>query len=255
MINFPDLSLWQFVFCSCVTIFAGFAKGLTGFALPMIMVSGMAIVIDPKLAIASMVLPTIVSNAWQSFQQGGAVAWNSLKKFWLLIFITLAMIYIHAQWIGALNFDNLLAILGVSIALVSLVQLLGFKLKLDKKNAGIATFITAQIAGFFGAIAGTWGPPITIYLLAIDTPKAEQIRVSGIAFGLGALMFWFAHERSGLMNPQALGLSFLMLFPMIIGLYFGTIAQAKIDQKRFRQFTLWLLLISGLNILRKAMMG
>ena len=255
MTSLPDLDIWKFALCALVTLFAGFTKGVTGFALPMIMVSGMAMFIDPKLAIATIVVPAMVGNLWQAMQQGWREALTTLKKYKLLIGTTLVMIFVHAQWINYLNFNTLLMLLGFAIAGISLVQILGVNFKIKPENKTIGAFITGQIAGFFGAIAGTWGPPTIIYLLAVDTPKQEQVRVAGIAFGLGAVMFWIAHGKSGLVTGEALGLSIALLVPMAIGLYAGNQAQGKIDQKIFRQITLWVLLIAGLNILRKAMMG
>ena len=255
MISFPDLVFWQLILCAIVTLLAAFTKGVTGFAMPIIMVSGMAMFLDPKLAIASIVIPTMVANIWQATQNGWHVAIETFKKHALLICTTLTMIFINAQWIGILNFNLLLTLLGVVITGVSLIQILGFTIQIRPDREKLGAFITGQIAGFFGALSGTWGPPTMIYLIAVNTPKVEQVRVAGLTFGLGALVFWIAHQRSGLVTPEALGLSILMLIPMALGLFLGNKAQAKIDQVLFRKVTLWVLLFAGLNVLRKAVMG
>lgn len=247
-----DMNIWIILACFLVTLFGGFTKGVTGFALPMIMVAGMSNFIDPKLAIASIVIPTFVGNLWQALQNGLMPAVRDFWKHRLLILTTLITIYIHTQWINILNFQVLMTILGFSIMVLSLVQLLGVRLSIPEKWARIAAFITGNIAGFFGAIAGTWGPPTVMYLLAINTPKAEQVRVSGISFGLGALIFWLGHQSSGLMTAESLKISFFLLLPMFIGLWLGAQARDTINQERFRQIVLWVLLISSLNILRKA---
>lgn len=255
MIAFPDLTTGMIIAASLVTCFGAFTKGVSGFALPMIMVSGMALFLDPRLAIAAIVIPTFIANLWQAVRHGWRAALDALREFRLLIGTTLVMIYIHAQWIGNLPLERLLALLGASIALISLVQLIGFQLILRPGLHRLGAFITGQIAGFFGAISGTWGPPTIIYLLAIDTEKTLQTRVAGISFGLGALMFAIGHRRSGIISAEALGLSLFLLLPMAIGLYFGARAQAKIDQALFRKITLLILLFAGANLLRKALMG
>ena len=250
----PALEFWQIIAIRAVCLFGGFTKGVTGFALPLIMVSGMAMVIDPKLAISAIVLPTFVSNIWQALQNGYVAALDAFKKHGLLITLTLLMIFIHAQWIGGLNFEILLTILGGSIAIISLVQIVGVKIELPESRRTLGAIVASQIAGFFGALSGTWGPPTMIYLLAINTPKAEQTRVAGISFGLGALVFAIAHGRSGLITKDTLLFSLLLLIPVTIGQIIGNRAQDKIDQATFRKAVLWVLFIAGLNILRKAVM-
>lgn len=253
MIGFPDLSLLQLALCFLVTVFAGFTKGVTGFALPMIMIAGMSNFIDPELAIASIVVPTFVGNFWQAARQGPLASWESFKSHRILILTTLIGIYVFAQVLAGLPLGSMLILLAVMIFVASLVQIIGFRITIRPQFRKIGGFIAGLIAGFFGSISGTWGPPTTIYLLAIDTPKAEQTRTMGITFGLGALVFWLAHQRSGLITPSALGLSVFLLIPMFIGLALGVRAQDRIDQATFRKATLWVLLIASLNIFRKAL--
>lgn len=255
MIGFPDISPFYLALCFLITVFAGFTKGVTGFALPMIMISGMANFLNPELAIASIVLPTFVANIWQAMRQGPRELWESLKKHALLIGTTLICIFLFAQILGSLKLNTLLMLLGLAIFTASFVQIIGFQFHIEPQNQKIGAVITGIIAGFFGSISGTWGPPTMIYLLAIDTPKAEQTRTAGISFGLGAVMFWIAHSRSGLVTSEALGLSLFLLIPMFIGLFMGAKAQDKIDQTTFRKITMWVLLIASLNIFRKALMG
>ena len=219
------------------------------------MVSGMSTFIDPRLAIASVVVPTFVGNMWQGLRQGHKAAWQAVVKFRVLVITTLSMIYICAQLIEGLAFQSLFLLLGVVIFTVSAVQLLGVNITLGPKQHTVGALVAGSVAGFFGAIAGTWGPPTIIYLLAIGTEKAEQVRIAGISFGLGAMVFWVAHQHSGLITPQALGLSVGLLVPMFIGLALGTYMQNRIDQAVFKRITLWVLLIASLNIMRKALMG
>ncbi len=255
MIAFPDFPISYWVLCFLVTLFAGFTKGVTGFALPMIMVSGMASFLPAETAIAAMVVPTLVGNGWQALRQGRKAAVESFRTHWILILSTLIFIFVFAQILGGLEIRVLMMVLGASIVFVSLLQIIGFHLSIRPERRKLGAVITGIIAGFFGSIAGTWGPPTIIYLLAIGTPKKEQVRVCGILFGLGALVFWIAHQRSGIITSETMGLSFVLLIPMFIGLFLGLRAQDKIDQATFRKIILWVLLLAGLNILRKAWLG
>ena len=54
----PDL----LIAASAVAVVAGFVKGATGFAMPMIMISGLGSFLAPEVALAALAMPTLVSN-------------------------------------------------------------------------------------------------------------------------------------------------------------------------------------------------
>ena len=70
------LSGQAFAAALAVTLFAGFVKGAVGFAMPMILVSAFAIFLPQHLALAGLILPTLVTNLSQAFRQGVRV-WPS----------------------------------------------------------------------------------------------------------------------------------------------------------------------------------
>ena len=44
----------------------------------------------------------------------------------------------------------------------------------------------AVVGGFFGGLSGIWGPPLIMYLVAAELPKAEMLRVQSLVFLLGS---------------------------------------------------------------------
>ena len=57
-------------FSFAVAFLAGLVKGLVGFAMPMVLISGLGSVVAPDLALAWLIMPTLVTNAWQALRQG-----------------------------------------------------------------------------------------------------------------------------------------------------------------------------------------
>ena len=55
----PFLAPAGFVLAFVVALVAGTIKGLVGFAMPMIMVSGLSSIMAPDLALAGLILPTL----------------------------------------------------------------------------------------------------------------------------------------------------------------------------------------------------
>lgn len=114
-------SIWMLA--GAIGVFAGFVKGATGFALPMILISGLGSFMAPELALAILILPTVLSNVWQSLRGGIAGAKAALRKHWRYVGITMVFILLSAQLVTILPARAIFLVLGVPVLLLSLVQL------------------------------------------------------------------------------------------------------------------------------------
>ncbi len=242
-------------FAVVVTLFAGFVKGAVGFALPMIMISGLGSFLPPEVALAALILPTVVANVWQALRDGIAAALASVWRFRLYMVIVLIFIAGSAQLVRVLPSWSLYLILGVPVTLFALAQLFGWQLTLKPEHQRRAEVIIGAFAGFVGGMSGVWGPPTVAYLTAIHTPKAEQMRVQGVVYGAGAVVLLAAHLQSGVLNSETAPLSVLLLVPAMIGMGLGIWVHDRLDQDRFRKATLAVLVIAGLNLIRRGLIG
>lgn len=247
------IGIWAFVFS--VAVFAGVIKGMVGFAMPMILISGMGMVFPPEIAIAGLIVPTVVTNMAQALEQGRDAAVRSLYSFRRYLLIALVVLMSAALLVGGLSDRVLFLLIGVPIVLFTASQLLGWDFSVAEESALRFEVFFAVLAGFFGGLAGIWGPPTVAYLTSRNTPKDEQIRLQGIAFGLGAVALMVMHTISGLFNLQTATMSVLLVIPAMIGLRLGTSLRGSIDQKLFKKMTLFVLCIAGLNLVRRAVMG
>ncbi|MEM8552427.1 MAG: sulfite exporter TauE/SafE family protein, partial [Pseudomonadota bacterium] len=92
----PELSTLTWVLVVAITLVAGFVKGTVGFAMPMIMISGLGSVLPPELALAALIAPTLVTNAFQAFRGGIQAVAVSAKAHRRYIVIVLVMIVVSA---------------------------------------------------------------------------------------------------------------------------------------------------------------
>lgn len=237
-----------------VTFFAGVVKGMVGFAMPMIMISGLSSFLSPELALAALILPTLATNGVQALRQGPAQAIASVRKFWVFLSIGFVFLVGSAQLVTMLPQNVLFLLIGAPITLFVLMQLFGWKAQLPGQSARVEV-ITGAFAGFVGGLSGVWGPPTVAYLTAINTPKQEQIRVQGVIYGLGAVALLAAHLKSGVIRLDTLPFSVLMMVPALGGMMIGFRLQDRIDQATFKRATLFVLLIAGLNLMRRGLLG
>jgi len=235
-----------------ITLFAGFVKGAVGFAMPMIMISGFSSFLPPEVALAGLILPTIVTNLSQAFRQGTAAAWETVRTYHRILIATVIFIVISSGFVHVIPQNLFLLLLGLPITAFALLQLAGRNLALRLEHRVRAEWILGAIGGLYGGISGVWGPPLLVYLLSIKASKREIVRVQGVIFLIGAVVLFLAHLQTGVLNAQTLTFSALLAIPAQLGQIAGTRIQDRLDQARFRRWTLILLVLTGLNLARRA---
>ncbi|WP_375263069.1 sulfite exporter TauE/SafE family protein [Palleronia sp.] len=247
----PDLLVFAFI----LTCLAGFVKGAVGFAMPLIMISTLSILIDPRLVVAGIVLPIVMSNALQVARAGWTEARAALVEFWRYIFVVCVMIVVAAQFLTVVPVRVIYAALGVPVAVLSVVQLIGWRFSITPERRGLADLGIGVVAGGLGGFAGVWGPPTVLYLLALDTPKHRQLAVQGVVYGLGSVALLAGHLRSGILNGETVWFSLFLLVPAALGMWIGWRAGDRLDQGKFRRATLVVLIVAGLNLIRRGITG
>jgi uncharacterized membrane protein YfcA len=240
---------------AAVLFAGGVAKGATGFALPLVAVGGLAAFLPAQTAVALMIVPTLATNIWQALRQGLGAAGETLARYRRLNLALLPTILICAQLLAALPDRPIFLILGVGLVGFSALQIAGPRLPVTGPRAHAAEIGAGLVGGFFGGVAGIWGPPIALYLMARDTPKAEAMRAMGLSFLLGSVVLTLGHTASGVLDREGAALSAFALAPVAAGMAAGLALADRMDQALFRRVALAVIVVAGLNLLRRAAFG
>lgn len=251
---FSLMSVPELCLAFAVAFLAGAVKGMVGFAMPMVLISGLSMMLPPQLALAGLILPTLVTNGVQALREGRAAAVASIRQFRVFLSVGLIFLLGSAQLIRLVPPQAFLLMIGIPVTFFAAIQLLGVKLSLSERSPGIEAAIGA-VAGFVGGISGVWGPPTVAYLTALNTPKSDQLRVQGVIYGLGALALVVAHIGSGVLREETVPFSVALTVPAMAGMWLGLRMHDRIDQATFRKATLLVLLIAGANLLRRGLFG
>ncbi|MBT7907491.1 MAG: sulfite exporter TauE/SafE family protein [Marinovum sp.] len=245
-------SLWVYAFM--ISVCAGLIKGIVGFAMPMITISGLSLILPPELALAGLILPTLLTNGVQALAQGPKAAFLSMRQFGVFLLTGLVFLLASAQLVTQIPAKVFLGGIGIMVVSFSVLQLSGYRFQVRRDNK-IVPLIVGSLTGFVGGLSGVWGPPTVAYLTAMNTKKEDQLRVQGVVYGLGAVALLFAHIASGILTWSTAQFSALLVPPSMVGLWIGRRFQKHIDQALFSKATLAVLVVAGLNLLRLAWMG
>ncbi len=253
MALFSILSVQDLFLAAGIAFLAGWIKGMVGFAMPMILVSGLSMFLPPDVALAGLILPTLVTNSVQALREGPSAALSSIRQFKVFLAVGLVFLLAGAQLVSLVPTSAFLLMIGAPVTVFALIQVLGVRLTLTNRSAKIEAGIGA-VAGFVGGMSGVWGPPTVMYLTALNTSKLDQLRVQGVIYGLGAVALTVAHLGSGILRAETVPFSAFLIVPALLGMWVGLQLQSRIDQASFRKVTLLVLLVAGLNLLRRSLL-
>ena len=238
-----------------IALLAGLVKGAVGFALPLIMISGLSSFLDPRLALAGILVSVVVTNMAQTFRTGPAPALAAARLHWRYLAVIVVAIFTAAQFVTAIPRETFYFVLGVPVVALSLIQLAGVRVTIPPRLRQAAEWPAGLASGVLGGLAGTWGPTTVLFLMAVETPKDRQMVVQGVIYGVGSVVLFAAHLRSGVLNWDTAPFSAALLAPALLGLWLGFRLADRMDQALFRRITLIVLVVAGLNLLRKGVAG
>jgi uncharacterized protein len=253
-----DLSILSpelLAYAVAVTLIAGFVKGTVGFAMPLVMLSGMSILIDPVIAIAGLILPTFASNFLLILRVGRTEALAAAWEFRRYIIAACAMIALTTQLLASISPGAIYLVVGIPVLAMSTIQLAGVRFALRPERRPWSDIAVGAVAGGIGGISASWGPPTVIYLLALDIGKLRQLSVQGVVYFLGSTMLFAGHLASGILNGRTLPLSLLLLLPAGIGMWLGFRLGDRLEPRRFRQATLVVLILAGAHLVRRGLLA
>ncbi|MFK7938479.1 MAG: TSUP family transporter [Roseovarius sp.] len=252
MEHFFGIDTFNFLLLALLVGFAaGLIKGVVGFGVPTVLMLGISSFASAEVALAALILPALLTNGWQALRQGPGAAWASVKQYRVFVAVLLAVLVCSAQLVPVIPESVLLLIVGVAVSVFVGSQIIGYEQRLPTQGAQKTQAGFGALAGFLGGVSGIWGPPTVAMLTAMRTDKTEAVRVQGVIYGLGAVALLVGHLSSGVLRSDTAPLSLVLISPALLGLWVGFQIHDRIDQSTFRKATLVLLLLAGLNLIRR----
>ena len=251
-IIFSLFSLDLLILISITAMISGVVKGIVGFGMPMIFITSMTIFVDPTLALGILILPTLITNTWQAVRQGVYAAFETLyTQRWFLGLICVVLL-IATQMVPLLSQTIFFLWLGLLVVIFASLMLIGWRPK--GYNSWVLSISCAVAAGIGGGLSGVWGPPTVMYLSQQNLEKQVQVRAQGVIYGLSAILLLLGHSKSGIVTGPVIALGVFAILPACAGIWIGFKIQDRVNQDIFRVTTLIILLLAGLNLIRRSFM-
>jgi len=245
------LPLFGFAFLTFAL--GGLIKGVVGVGMPLVVISLLALVLDPRLVLAMLVVPIIATNLRQSFAAG--LPREEMQRFWPLI-----LLFIIATWGGAyllvqISTGMLLGVLGCIVVVFCALSLANPSWHLPPRHEVWMGPSVGLFAGLLNGISTINGPPLVMYLMSLRLSKEAFVASYGLIALCGAIPLAISYTAVGILGWRELWLSILALVPIFLGMWLGERIRHRIDPILFRKILLVILILLGLNLIRRGMFG
>lgn len=232
---------------------AGTVKGAAGMGLPTTAIALLTLSLAPRMAIALVLIPMIVSNAWQVYRSGHV--WPALRRYLPFGLCLAVMVGATVALTDSAPDRLLLGLLGSVILLFVLVSVTRWSPHIAPERDRPAQIVAGAIAGVMGGLTSVWAPPLAVYLAARQTPKDEFVRASGLLIFIGSLPLAWGYARQGFLTAELAWISAALLVPTIAGFTLGEAIRERLSEAGFRRVLLLVFALMGLNLLRRALLG
>jgi len=246
---FLDLTFPELMVPVLALLVAGTVKGTIGLGLPTTALGIMTLTTGPRQAIAYIMIPMIISNAWQVYRSGEIG--GAIKRYLPFIVTLVIGVWVTLSLTSNVSEQILLAVLGGAIVLFVLLSSTSWTPYIPDRMVTLAQIALGAVAGVMGGLTSVWAPPMAIYLSAREVDKTEFVRASGLLIFIGSLPLAGGYVSQGLMDMRSTAVSLILLIPTLAGYAIGESIRERVDQKTFRKIFLAIFLLMGLNLIRR----
>ena len=228
----------------------GTIKGMLGFGMPLTTMSLLSTFLDVQTAAALNVLPMLFANILQA-SRGGLLV-TIVRRFWPLLLMLATGTWIGATLVVALDPGWLLGILGAIVVAFCASSYFHPQMQLPQRYERPVGIATGFVAGIIGGLSTIHGPPLIMYASCLRLAKETFIATLGTFFLLGGIFVTVAFVGRGVLNAETAPSSLACVVAVFAGMWLGERFSRRIDQERFRKAVLIVLMLLGVNLVRRA---
>ena len=222
---------------------AGAVKGVIGLGLPVVSLGLLTVALDLPTAMALLVVPSLVTNLWQSVVGGNAKV--IVERLWPFLATATVTVWIGVAVLARVNPSLLAALLGAQLVTYSLMSLRGIRLAIPTRHERWAGPLIGSANGVLTGMTGSSVVPGVMFLQAIGLPRDVLIQAMGILFAASTLALGAALRQANFLTVDHAILSSGAVLPAIAGMIAGQWIRKGLSEERFRTVFFVALLVLG----------
>jgi uncharacterized membrane protein YfcA len=245
-----ELGLEFLIWCAFALFVAGVVKGILGIGVPVVSVSLLSLVINVPTAVALLPIPILLSNLWQSLSSGQVL--RTLRRFAALIAALVVGTFVGARLLVDMDQRTLLGIVGAAVLVFAISAHFPRHLRVRPRTERWLGAPVGFIGGVLGGMTTFFGPPLIMFLFALNLEKDEFVGTISTIYLCAAIPLAAALGMFGFMGPREYAWSTAAAAPLFLGVLAGQWLRTRISQSAFRRGLLLMLLVVGVRLIYRA---
>jgi uncharacterized membrane protein YfcA len=244
----PDSHL---IFIGAVFALAGFVKGAIGLGLPTIAMGLLAIVMSPIEAAAILILPSLLTNAWQ--MMAGPSLGAVTRRLWPMMIAVCLGTWAGAGLMAGTSARYGTALLGAALAVYALTGLAAVRFTIPQAREPLLGPLTGAVTGMITAATGVFVIPAVPYLQAIGLQKEDLVQALGLSFTVSTLALAANVASAGALDVGSAGTTAVALILACAGMWLGQVVRMRLSVDIFRRCFFGGLLALGFYLALRAL--
>lgn len=245
-----DLGLGLLLWCTFAFLMAGSVKGILGIGVPVVSVSLLSLAIEVPTAVALLPVPILLSNLYQALF-GGQVR-STFRRFGVLIVALIIGTFVGARILVEMDQRTLIGIVGTAVLVFAVSAHFPRHMRLGKRGERWLAVPVGFLAGLLGGMTTFFGPPLIMFLFALNLEKDEFVGTISTVYLCAAVPLALALGMFGVMGTQQFLWSTIAAAPLFLGVLLGQWLRNRISQSAFRRGLLLMLLVVGVRLIYRA---
>lgn len=227
-------------------LLAGAVKGVIGLGLPTVSLALLALAFDLTTAMALLLVPSFVTNLWQSLVGGHGR--TIMRRLWGFLLAATVTVWIGAAALTRADPSLLTGLLGLLLVAYAAVSLGGLRWTVSRRHEGWAGPVIGTMNGVLTGMTGSFVVPGVMFLQAIGLPRDMLVQAMGVLFTLSTVALAAALQKANVLTAGHAALSVAAVLPALIGMVAGQRLRGRLSETAFRKVFFVALLLLGLYI-------
>ncbi len=245
-----DIDLALIAIAAAAFTAAGIVKGVIGLGLPLTALAVLTIAMGLREAVPLIIVPVLVTNAWQMTRGGMLVP--LFRRFW-----SMNLLLGVGAWMGTVLLfliDEALVggLLGVVIIIYALVNIFALRFRIPAAHESWYSPGVGLLSGLLTGLTGSVGGPVAVYFQALGLDRATFLQAVSLAFFLTALPWGGTLIAEGALTVKTAAVGTAALAPSFAGMWIGQWIGARLSQEVFSKGVFVFLIVIGANLIRRA---
>ncbi len=238
--------MFSLIVAGLVFALGGIVKGIMGAGAPVVIIPGLAMLYDVKVAVAIMMVPNLITNIWQIWQWRESLLPNQF--IWSFALSGAVGAGVGSWLLAILHPSTLSLIVAAAVFLFVLFRLLHSNWVLPYATAVKISIPIGSVAGILQGATGISAPVSVSFFNAMQLERTVFIASISLYFITMTLVQIPALASLGILTWHHLFLGTCALAPMLLSMRVGRLLGQRFSKAAFDKTLLVLLVLLALKL-------